>query len=160
MAEQGFHLSSPDFTNGDMIPTQFTCDGENRSPQLDWIHAPEGTRSFTLIVTDPDAPNGTFTHWIMFDIPAEAKMIPAGVPNMGVGGRNDFQHTHYGGPCPPAKHGGHRYYFRLYALDVESLGLEEGATRDEVEQAMQDHILGQAEMMCQFERPLAQFSNA
>ncbi len=153
MAEQGFTLTCPDFPHGSTIPVRFTCDGDNKSPELTWIHPPEGTRSFALIVDDPDAPNGTFTHWVLFDIPGEAIMIPADAPKMGVGGRNDFQHNHYGGPCPPAKHGEHRYFFRLYALDVESLKLEAGVTRAEVEQAMQDHIIAQAELMGRFERP-------
>jgi Raf kinase inhibitor-like YbhB/YbcL family protein len=160
MAEQGFTLTSPEFTNGSMIPTRFSCDGDNISPELKWIHPPEGTQSFALIVDDPDAPDGTFTHWIMFDIPGEAVLIPENVPKMGKGGRNDFQHTGYGGPCPPAKHGVHRYNFHLHALDVPSLDLEEGATRKEVEQAMQDHILATAELMGRFERPAAEFSNA
>jgi Raf kinase inhibitor-like YbhB/YbcL family protein len=157
MAAQGFTLTSPDFTNGTMIPTQFTCDGENKSPGLDWLHAPAGTQSFALIVDDPDAPDGTFNHWIVFDIPAEAKLIPAGVPKIGIGGRNDFQHTGYGGPCPPAKHGVHRYFFRLHALDVASLHLKEGASREEVEAAIEGHILDTAELVGRFERPSSAF---
>jgi Raf kinase inhibitor-like YbhB/YbcL family protein len=153
MAEQGFSLTSPDFPNGSTIPVDCTCDGENQSPELAWLNPPEETRSFALIVDDPDAPSCTFTHWVLFDIPAEAKMIPAGVPKMGVGGRNDFQHDHYGGPCPPAKHGEHRYFFKLFALDIESLNLEAGAIRQVVEDAMQDHILATAELMGRFERP-------
>ncbi len=159
MAQQGFTLISPDFAHGEMIPTRFTCDGQNKSPELKWIHPPEGTLSFALIVDDPDAPDGVFTHWVVFDIPAEAKFIPGDVPNMGVGGRNDFQHDGYGGPCPPAKHGDHRYFFRLYALDTESLKLDAGATRQKVEQAMQDHILDSTELMGRFERPSSAFSN-
>jgi Raf kinase inhibitor-like YbhB/YbcL family protein len=158
MAEQGFTLTSPDFANGEMIPRQFTGDGEDKSPELKWIHAPEGTRSFALIVDDPDAPNGTFTHWVLFDIPAEAQFLPQGVPKMGVGGRNDFQHDRYGGPMPPPHHGVHRYYFKLYALDIESLNLPQGAKREEVENAMEGHILDQVELMGRFERPSAEFA--
>lgn len=159
MAAQGFTLTSPDFTNGTMIPTQFTCDGEDKSPELRWIQPPEGTLSFALIVDDPDAPDGTFTHWLLFDIPAEAKLIPAGPPKMGIAGRNDFQHLGYGGPCPPAHHGVHRYYFKLYALDVETLNLEAGAKREEIEQSMEGHILSTAELMGRFERPSSEFEN-
>jgi Raf kinase inhibitor-like YbhB/YbcL family protein len=160
MAQQGFSLTSPDFTNGQMIPRQFTGEGEERSPELKWLHAPEGTRSFALIVDDPDAPNGTFTHWVLFDIPAEAQFIPQGVPKMGVGGHNDFHHDHYGGPMPPPHHGVHRYYFKLYALDIESLNLKQGAKREEVEQAMEGHIIGQAELMGRYERPSAEFAES
>lgn len=158
MAQQGFTLTSPDFAHGEMIPQRFTGEGEDVSPELRWIHAPEGTRSFALIVDDPDAPDGVFTHWVLFDIPAEAKLIPSGSAKMGIGGRNDFQHDHYGGPMPPVNHGPHRYYFKLYALDVESLDLQPGAKRAEVEQAMNGHVLGQANLMGRFERPSAEFA--
>jgi Raf kinase inhibitor-like YbhB/YbcL family protein len=159
MAQQGFTLTSPDFANGEMIPQKFTGEGDDRSPELNWLHAPEGTRSFALIVDDPDAPHGTFTHWVLFDIPAEAQFLPGGVPNIGVGGRNDFQHDHYGGPMPPVNHGPHRYYFKLFALDTESLNLQQGVKRTEVERAMAGHILGQADLMGRFERPSAEFAD-
>ena len=151
MAEQGFTLTSPDFGTDEPIPRKLTCDGANHSPKLDWIHAPEGTRSFALIVDDPDAPKGTFTHWVLFDIPADINHIPAG-ESIGISGRNDFQHEGYGGPCPPPNHGEHRYFFKLFALDVESLDLKLGARRSEVEQAMEGHILGQTQLMGRYER--------
>ena len=157
MAEQGFTLTSPDFSNGQMIPRRFTGEGDDISPEIRWIHPPDGTRSFALIVDDPDAPNGTFTHWVVFDIPAEAQFIPQGVPKIGVGGQNDFQHDRYGGPFPPVNHGIHRYYFNLFALDVESLNLPQGAKREEVEQAMDGHIIGQSELMGRYERPSGDF---
>lgn len=155
MAEQGFTLTSSSVPTDGVIPAVFTCDGDNVSPDLTWMHPPEQTRSFALIVDDPDAPNGTFTHWVLFDIPAETKELPLGVTGVGVDGRNDFQQDRYGGPCPPPNHGKHRYYFRLYALDAETLKLQPGAPRAEVEAAMQDHILDQAELMGRYERTTA-----
>lgn len=152
MAEQGFTLTSPAFQADAVIPQAYTCDGDNKSPELNWIHPPNGTQSFVLILEDPDAPNGTFTHWVLFDIPAQRNKIPEGGNGVGVGALNDFQHDHYGGPCPPPNHGDHRYYFRLYALDVESLGLEAGVKREEVEKAMQGHVIEEIELMGRFQR--------
>ncbi|WP_166825747.1 YbhB/YbcL family Raf kinase inhibitor-like protein [Thalassoroseus pseudoceratinae] len=152
MAEQGFTLTSPAFQPDAVIPDVHTCDGDDKSPELNWIHPPEGTKSFVLIMEDPDAPDGTFTHWVLFDIPAQRSTIPEGASGIGQGARNDFQHDHYGGPAPPPNHGDHRYYFRLYALDGESLGLEAGVKREEVEQAMQGHILDETELMGRYQR--------
>ena len=152
MAEQGFHLASPAFTNGNLIPQTHTCDGENSSPPLRWMHAPEGTQSFALVVEDPDAPKGTFTHWLLWNLPAGTTELPAGKAGLGVSGRNDFQHVGYGGPCPPPKDGPHRYFFKLFALDAQSLGLKEGARRDELLQAISKHTLGQAELMGRYQR--------
>lgn len=109
MAEQGFTLTSPAFRTDEPMPPSLTCDGANKSPELDWMHPPQGTRSYALIVDDPDAPNGTFTHWVLFNIPADVQKIPADADNVGVSGRNDFQQDGYGGPCPPPNHGEHRY---------------------------------------------------
>lgn len=150
MAEQGFTLTSPDFQFGAAIPQPFTCDGGNSIPALKWMHPPEGTQSFALLVEDPDAPSGTFTHWIHFNIPAKASELAG--ESLGVSGRNDFQQTGYGGPCPPPNHGDHRYFFRLYALDVESLDLTEGATRDELVNSIKDHVLEEAELMGKYRR--------
>jgi len=152
MAEQGFTLTSSAFTADGAIPATFTCDGEDTSPELKWLHPPDATRSFALIVDDPDAPNGTFTHWVLFDIPSDAQSLPSGVSNIGVDGRNDFQKDGYGGPCPPPNHGQHRYFFKLFALDIESLNLNAGAQREEVEKAMEGHVLEQTELMGRYER--------
>jgi len=151
MAEQGFTLSSSAFEPGASIPENFTCDGENESPPLQWIHPPEGTRSFALIMDDPDAPNGTFTHWVLVNIPADTLQFERNQCS-GVAGKNDFEADGYGGPCPPANHGEHRYYFKLYALDIDSLDVPAGAPRQKVEQAMQGHILNETELMGRYRR--------
>lgn len=152
MAEQGFTLTSTDFAEGEIIPTELTCEGENRPPALKWMHPTEAALSFALIADDPDAPNGTFTHWLLFDLPRDTRELPNGSGSEGVEGRNDFQQQGYGGPCPPPNHGKHRYYFKLFALDTDRLGLDAGATRDEIERAMQGHVLDTAELMGRFER--------
>jgi Raf kinase inhibitor-like YbhB/YbcL family protein len=152
MAEQGFTLSSPAFHNGARIPAELTCDGKNLSVPLDWMHPPNGTASFALIVDDPDAPRGTFTHWVLFDIPADTSSLQKGQADAGVPGRNDFQQAGYGGPCPPANHGEHRYFFHLSALDVVSLNLDAGCSRKDVEAAMKGHVLDVAELMGRYER--------
>lgn len=152
MVEQGFTLTSSAFVPDGLIPATFTCDGQNQSPELRWIHPPRDVQSFALIVDDPDAPDGTFTHWVLFDIPASAAGLAAGASNVGVQGRNDFEHSGYGGPCPPANHGEHRYFFKLYALDVASLNLSEGSSRGDVENALQDHIIEKTELMGRYER--------
>lgn len=152
MAEQGFTLTSPDFVPDGSAPIGMTCDGDNTAPELRWTHPPEGAQSFALIVDDPDAPHGTFTHWLLWDIPASAKSIPAGGGSVGVSGRNDFHHEGYGGLCPPPNHGEHRYFFKLYALDAPSLNLEHGATRDQLEAALDGHVIEQTEVMARFER--------
>lgn len=149
-----FKLTSPAFSDGSPIPAQHTCDGRDRSPALRWSGAPEGTRSFALIVHDPDAPGGAFTHWVLFDIPAGVEEIPEGAAPTAVGlpGANDFGKTGYGGPCPPPGHGRHRYFFTLYALDLEKTGLRQGARRAEVESAIRGHVLGQAQLTGVYER--------
>lgn len=152
MAEQGFTLSTTAFQPDGNIPAIYTCDGRNHSPELNWMKAPADTQSFALIIEDPDAPNGTFTHWVLFDIPAGTSQLPTGSAGVGVEGRNDFHYEKYGGPCPPPNHGEHRYYFRLFALDVATLDLQRGASRQQVERAMEGHVLDQAELMGLFAR--------
>jgi Raf kinase inhibitor-like YbhB/YbcL family protein len=152
MSQPGFTLESPAFENGAGIPVKYTCDGEDVSPQLDWKNPPEGTRSYTLVVDDPDAPDGTFTHWIVYDLPAQLTSLPEGASGPGTSGRNDFQESGFGGPCPPPNHGEHRYFFRLYALDVESLGLADNVGRQELDAAIDGHVVGTAELMGRFER--------
>jgi Raf kinase inhibitor-like YbhB/YbcL family protein len=145
-----FKLSSPAFQDSGLIPQKFTCQGGNVSPELNWSEAPASTKSFALIVDDPDAPGGTFTHWVVFDLPADQKQLAEGIGPIGVGGNNGVNQTGYMGPCPPS--GSHRYYFRLYALDVPSLNLKAGAARHEVETALQGHIIGTAETMGRYEK--------
>lgn len=147
-----FQFASPAFSHGGSIPPAYTCDGSNRAPALQWTGAPTGTRSFVLIMVDPDAPGGTFTHWVLFNIPGSRDRLPGDVqpPQVGISGRNDFGRLGYGGPCPPR--GVHRYIFTLYALDTPSLPLGEGALRHQVEQAMRGHVLGQAQLMGRYGR--------
>jgi Raf kinase inhibitor-like YbhB/YbcL family protein len=151
-----FVISSTAFTSGASIPVQYTCDGTDISPPLQWSGAPEGTQSFALIVDDPDAPGGTFVHWVLFDMPATTTALaeaasPGALPAGSLEGLNDFGNQGYGGPCPPSG-SSHRYYFRLYALDTAALGLAAGATRDQVDQAMSGRILAQAELMGTYAR--------
>jgi len=146
-----FTLESQAFGPGETIPRIHTCEGADRSPPLRWADVPADTRSLVLLVTDPDAPHGTFTHWVLFDIPAGTEGLAAGA-SAGVPGRNDFRRLGWGGPCPPPGHGPHRYVFVLAALDRASLGLAEGATRAEVERAMEGHVLGRAELVGRYER--------
>ena len=147
-----FKLDSPAFAEGATIPVDFSCDGQNKSPQLRWSGAPANTRSFALIVDDPDAPGGTFTHWVLFDIPASASQLAESDTATGVSGASGFGTAGYGGPCPPKGRGAHRYFFKLYALDVESLNLKAGASRSNVEAAIKGHVIGQAQLMGRFER--------
>jgi Raf kinase inhibitor-like YbhB/YbcL family protein len=151
-----FKLSTTAFQPGSDIPTKYTCSGADVSPALAWSDPPARTQSFALIADDPDAPVGTWVHWVAYDLPPNARGLPEGVPKTdaisggGVQGRNDFGKAGYGGPCPPPGKP-HRYFFKLYALDSR-LNLKPGATKKAVEQAMQGHILGQAEIMGRFQR--------
>jgi Raf kinase inhibitor-like YbhB/YbcL family protein len=151
-----FTISSPSFQNGAEIPKKFTCDGADASPELHWTAPPSGTQGFALIADDPDAPVGTWTHWVLFDLPAQTASLPENVPKVdelpsgGRQGRNDFRKIGYGGPCPPPGKP-HRYFFKLYALD-KKLNLKPGASKKEVEQAMQGAILGTAEVMGKYGR--------
>jgi Raf kinase inhibitor-like YbhB/YbcL family protein len=149
-----FALRSSAFADGATIPVRFTCDGENVSPPIDWSGMPEATGSLVLIVDDPDAPSGTFTHWVLYDIPATTKQLPEGERPGGTGrsGVNGFGKKGYGGPCPPRGNAPHRYNFTLSALDVSTLGLGEGADRRAVESRMRDHLLGTARWMGRYGR--------
>ena len=149
-----FRISSPAFADSADIPVRYTCDGDNMSPQLSWSDVPEGTRSLALIVDDPDAPGGTFTHWVLFDIPADGGGIgeKVGVGIGGIAGRNSFGRTGYGGPCPPPAHEAHRYRFTLYALDVPSLAVSANATREEVERKIETHVLATARLVGRYKR--------
>jgi len=138
-----------------MIPERCTCDGEDRSPPLDWEDAPEDVKSFALVCEDPDAPMGTWVHWVVYDIPSTIGKLPAGLPpegrlvNGGKQGMNDFHRIGYGGPCPPS--GTHRYFFRLYALS-RVLDLDPGATREQLSRAMRPHVLGEVSLMGRYHR--------
>ncbi len=151
-----FGISSTAFQNGSDIPKKFTCDGADVSPQLSWTEPPPSTQSFALIADDPDAPVGTWTHWVLYDLPADARELQENiskvdaVPNGARQGRNDFRKLGYGGPCPPPGKP-HRYYFKLYALDTK-LNLNPGASKQEVEQAIQGHVLANAELMGKYGR--------
>lgn len=151
-----FAVRIPDFPNGGEIPKQFTCSGEDRSPAVDWNGAPAGTKSFALIADDPDAPGGTWVHWVIFNIPGSAHELPGGMekkdhPASGARqGQNDFSNIGYNGPCPPPGKT-HRYFFKLYALDSE-LALGPGANKSDVEKAIEGHVLGRAEWMGRFQR--------
>ncbi len=144
-----FVLTSDAFGHEGVIPKKFSCDGQNISPRLQWSGTPSNTKSFALIMDDPDAPIGTFTHWVAFDIVATQTEIREGA-SVGQNGKNSAGRTGYTGPCPPS--GTHRYFFTLYALDLQTLGLNEGATRNDVEKAMSGHILAQAQLMGKYSR--------
>ena len=143
-------ISSPAFRHNEHIPSKFTCDDADVSPQLLIGNVPAGTKSFALIVDDPDAPRGTWVHWVVWNISPDTKEIREGsVPAGAHQGMNDFRKLDYGGPCPPS--GTHHYFFKLYALDT-TLGLAAKATKATLEQAMQGHILAQAELIGLYKR--------
>ena len=149
-------LKTTAFSPGGTIPKKFTCDGSDVSPALSWRNPPAGVESFALIVDDPDAPVGTWVHWVLFDLPPTSRELPEGVSpteKLESGarqGRNDFRKIGYGGPCPPPGPA-HRYFFKLYALNTK-LNLRAGATKAEVEKAMAGHIQAQAELIGRYQR--------
>jgi len=153
-------LESSAFAAEGEIPARHTCDGEDLSPPLSWTGVPEGAKSLVLIVDDPDAPPGTWVHWVLYDLPADTSALPAGVPererlDSGAAhgrcwGVNSFSRIGYHGPCPPAG-SPHRYFFKLYALDA-LLGLAPRATKPEVERAMKGHVMAQAEIVGTYRR--------
>jgi Raf kinase inhibitor-like YbhB/YbcL family protein len=149
-------ISAKDFENGSTIPIEYTCDGENISPELSWSGVPTGTKSMALIMDDPDAPRGTFVHMVMFNIPANISSLPKSLPeddenfkNGSHYGMNDFGRSGYGGPCPPS--GTHRYFFRLYALDTV-LDLESGAKRSKLDEHMVGHVLEYSKLVGLYKR--------
>ncbi|HOO70158.1 MAG TPA: YbhB/YbcL family Raf kinase inhibitor-like protein [Spirochaetota bacterium] len=148
-------LSSGSFSEGGAIPSLYTCDGRDISPALAWKNVPDGTKSFALICDDPDAPVGTWVHWVIYRIPGAERSLKESVPpkealdNGARQGRNDFGRIGYGGPCPPG--GSHRYFFRIYALDIIP-GLDPGATKEELLAAMKGHVLAQGELMGVYSR--------
>ncbi len=148
-------ITSSAFTEGSLIPVKFTCDGQDISPPLEWQGAPAGTKSYALISDDPDAPMGTWVHWVAYDIPASITKLDENVRpekefNNGMKhGSNSWPKIGYGGPCPPS--GTHRYYFKLYALDAV-LALKPGATKEGALQAMKGHVLAEAQLMGKYKR--------
>ena len=138
-------ISSPDFTEGGAISSRFTCAGEDVNPTLKISQVPTGAKSLALIVDDPDAPHGTWTHWLLWNVRPDVQKIPANsLPPGAVQGVNSFPAVKYGGPCPPS--GTHRYYFKLYALDTV-LELPAGSNRKTLEQAMHGHVIAEAQCM-------------
>lgn len=146
--EPAMEITSPSFEEGAAIPEVFSCDGDDISPELRITNVPDSAVTLALIMDDPDAPGGTWVHWVAFDFPP-TDVIAEGIPLLGIGGNNSWGRTGYGGPCPPG--GTHRYFFKLFALD-EALELPEGSTVDEVLNAMEGHIVGQAELMGTYTR--------
>jgi Raf kinase inhibitor-like YbhB/YbcL family protein len=155
-APMSLSISSPSFSSAGDIPKKFTCDGADVSPQLLWTEPPAGTKSLALLVDDPDAPAGNWNHWTMWNIPASSRGLPEGpskdgsLPDGTQQGKNDFRKTGYNGPCPPPGKA-HRYYFKLFALDIK-LDLKPGSSKRELEAAMKGHILTQAEWMGRYGR--------
>jgi Raf kinase inhibitor-like YbhB/YbcL family protein len=144
-AASSISITSPSFQSGGDIPTKFTCNGTNVSPELQISSVPNEAKSLVLIVDDPDAPRGLFTHWIVWNIdPKTTRVAENGAPTAGVQGTNDFGKRIYGAPCPPS--GTHRYFFKIFALDTK-LELKPGARRAELDAAMRGHVLAQGELM-------------
>jgi len=144
-------LTSDAFQDGQPIPVQFTCDGADQTPALHWTDPPAETKSFALVIDDPDAPSGTFRHWGVFDIPASARAIGGG-QRVGTEVTNDFGKPGYGGPCPPKGHGPHHYHFKLFALDVDRLGVSADAKVADVENEAGKHAIAQGELIGTYER--------
>ena len=148
-------ITSSVFSEGEMIPTRYTCDGPDVSPDLAWSGIPETAQSLALICDDPDAPMGTWVHWVLFNIPVGANGLPAKIaPDATLEdgaqqGTNDFGRLGYGGPCPPG--GTHRYFFKLYALDTR-LDLASGITKAQLVDAMEGHVLAEAQLMGKYKR--------
>ena len=148
-------VSSTAFKDGGMIPAKYTCDGQDVSPALRWDSVPDSTQSLALICDDPDAPHGTFVHWVLYNLPSETRELPenmaadAELPNGARQGTNDFGQTGYNGPCPPG--GTHRYFFKVYALDGP-VNLPSGARKTDLLKAMRDHILAEGQIMGKYKR--------
>ncbi|MGD2096407.1 MAG: YbhB/YbcL family Raf kinase inhibitor-like protein [Desulfobacterales bacterium] len=148
-------ITTSAFSDGQAIPNRYTCDGPDVSPDLAWSGLPEETASLALICDDPDAPMGTWVHWVLFNIPADADGLPAEIPsdaaleNGARHGTNDFRRLGYGGPCPPG--GTHRYFFKVYALDTV-LDLESGITKAQLLDAIEGHVLAEGQLMGTYSR--------
>lgn len=149
-----FQLFSSVFAEGRSIPELHTCEGADLSPPLEWSGEPPETRSYALIVEDPDAPAGVWCHWLLFNVAARIHVLPQGwrPGSVGKSGINDLGSPGYGGPCPPKGHGPHRYFFKLSALDLETLDLSRQTKRPELLAAIEGHVLAEAQYMGRFER--------
>jgi Raf kinase inhibitor-like YbhB/YbcL family protein len=143
-------VTSSAFEQGAAIPLKYTCDGENLSPQVGWSEAPAGTQSFALIMDDPDAPMGTYVHWVLYDLPTGSLELPEAVQSAGVAGVNSSRKSGYTGPCPP-RGSPHHYNFKVYALD-QMLGLQAGSNKADLEKAMQGHVLAWGQLTGVFGR--------
>jgi hypothetical protein len=150
-------LSSTAFDEGEMLPPRFTCDGDGSSPPLEWADVPDGTQSFALICEDPDAPSGTFTHWLLYNLSAGSRKLGEGIPNdevLSIGARqgtNSFGDVGYGGACPPQGDREHRYIFKLYALDA-TLALGPGAKKEQLLATIGDHVLAETQLTARYKR--------
>jgi Raf kinase inhibitor-like YbhB/YbcL family protein len=148
-------ITSDAFSSGQSIPAKYSCIGRNISPPLAWNEPPTGTQAFALIMDDPDAPAGTWVHWVLYNIPADTRSLQEDLPvggknNLILVGKNSWGDTDYGSPCPPS--GTHRYFFKLYALNIEFPVLTPGATKEQVLNAIQGHILAQTELVGTFSK--------
>jgi Raf kinase inhibitor-like YbhB/YbcL family protein len=143
-------VSSPAFSNNDAIPQKYTCDGQNVAPPIEWRDVPNRSKSVAIICDDPDAPSGTFTHWVLYNIPASTRALPEH-STIGTPGVNSFGKTGFGGPCPPTKDDAHHYHFRVFALDIESLGLA-GLSKEDALDAMSGHILAEGDLVGVYKR--------
>jgi Raf kinase inhibitor-like YbhB/YbcL family protein len=151
-APPGIELTSPAFKAGGTIPAKYTCSGKETSPPLAWSDVPAGTKSLALLVEDPDAPGGTYTHWTVYEIPATVRRFDAGkAPSGSIEGENSFGDDRYGGPCPPKGDEAHHYVFSLYALRA-GLGLEPGAKPDDVRAAIKKQAVARGRLIGTFER--------
>jgi Raf kinase inhibitor-like YbhB/YbcL family protein len=148
--DMSIQIKSTVFAEGDTIPRVYTCDDRNISPPLSWTRVPQGSISLVLIMDDPDAPSGTFDHWILFNLPPDLTGLSQDNHSIGTEGKNGFGQVGYGGPCPP-RDSNHRYFIKLYALDTDVV-LKAGATKVQVEHAMQGHILAQGQLMVYYSR--------
>lgn len=146
-------VSSPAFSNGTDIPKKYTCDGQNIAPPLEWSGVPKQSKSVAVICDDPDAPSGTFTHWVLYDIPASRHTL-AERASIGANGVNSFGKAGFGGPCPPKKDHTHHYHFHVYALDVDSLG-PSGLSKEGAVSAMKGHIVAEGELVGTYQRARA-----
>ncbi len=148
-------VTSSAFKNEGLIPAKFTCDDEDVSPPLQWDEVPQGTKSIALISDDPDAPMGTWVHWVLFNLPPDTRELAEDIPpdralqGGAKQGTNDFGRIGYGGPCPPS--GTHRYFFKIYALDAE-IKLQAGVRKRDLLKAMEGHIIGQGQLMGKYKR--------